>query len=128
MQDGTVLSFGNTFHSVEHILKVAKRINVAVKPLEAFQSAVKLLKLPVQGAETATINSSSEEYVVEGIEGVLDHPTVKLTYIRKYGVLTLAWRVETHIGSNLLSIYIGAVSGKKVVGVIDHTHAATYNA
>lgn len=129
LEDGTVLSFGNSFNSiVTSTLRFARRDDAKIAPLDAFRAAVKILQLPIKGAAGASITQTDDVFVVSGIEGVLEDPVVKLAYIQRDGQLTLTWRVETDIGSNLLSTYVDAISGTEVSGVYDNTYAATYEA
>ncbi|KAH0428486.1 elastinolytic metalloproteinase mep [Colletotrichum camelliae] len=126
--DGTILSFGSSFSSqTPETPSISKRTGPATTPLAAFQTAVQLLDLPITGvASIAESVDNSGTYVIQGVEGAVSNPLVKLAYVQVNGSVALAWRVETDIGTNWLYTYIDATTGKEISGVIDYTNTATY--
>ncbi|KAK2755603.1 elastinolytic metalloproteinase mep [Colletotrichum kahawae] len=128
LEDGTILSFGSSFSGqTPETPSIPKRTGPATTPLAAFQAAVHLLHLPITGV--ASIAESVDDggtYVIQGVEGAVSNPLVKLAYVQVNGSVALAWRVETDIGTNWLHTYIDATTGKEISGVIDYTNTATY--
>lgn len=127
-----MLSFGHSFHSESpDTLKKSRRDESTISPLTAFESAVKLLDLPISGVANAVaekVDGAGESYTIKQVEGSVADPTAKLVYVTKDTSLVRAWRIETDIGSNWLVSYIDAASGNKVTGVTEHTNTATYEA
>lgn len=130
LQDGTILSFGNSFHAnTTSTPRVVRRDDAQLSPVAALRAAVKILQLPITGIENAEAESTDGgRYIISRVKGVLADPVASLAYIQKDDHLVLAWRLELDIGSNLLITYVDAVSDAAVAGVIDLTNAATYEA
>ncbi|KAF5019948.1 hypothetical protein F66182_8045 [Fusarium sp. NRRL 66182] len=127
LKSGDILSHGDSFTPVTQSSELETK-DVQIQPLAAFRAAVRLLQLPITGAANARIETTSSGYKVQGVEGTLEEPTVKLAYVHKASQLVLAWRVEVDIESNLLVTYVDATTGAAVIGVVDYTSAATYEA
>lgn len=127
-----MLSFGHSFHSESpDTLKHARRDENTITPLTAFESAVKLLDLPISGVANAAaekVDGAGESYTIKQVEGSVVDPTAKLVYVTKDTSLVRAWRIETDIGSKWLVSYIDAASGNEVTGVTEYTNTATYEA
>lgn len=127
-----MLSFGHSFHPESpDALKNARRDESTVTPLAAFDSAVKLLSLPISGVANAVaekVDGADESYTIKQVEGTVADPTAKLVYVTRDTSLVLAWRIETDIGSDWLVSYIDAASGEEVTGVTEYTNTATYEA
>lgn len=127
-----MLSFGHSFHvDSPDPLKTATRDESTITPLAAFESAVKLLDLPIRdvaGALAERVDGTGESYTIKQVEGSVADPTAELVYVTKEDSLTLTWRIETDTGSNWLVSYINAASGNEVTGVTEYTNTATYEA
>ncbi|KAJ0107480.1 extracellular elastinolytic metalloproteinase [Diaporthe amygdali] len=132
LENGTVLSYGHSFHSdASPTPKVARKSENTVTPLEAFENAVKLLNLPIEdgaGAAVEKIDGLFESYTIKLTKGCVADPTAKLVYVNRNASLILTWRIETDFGSDWLMSYIDAASGNEVVGAVEHTNGATYEA
>jgi extracellular elastinolytic metalloproteinase len=110
-------------------LPTTRRSESAVTPLAAFESAVRLLDLPITGVASAVAEKmDGESYAIKNAEGCVTDPTAKLVYVGKEDSLILAWRIETDVGSNWLVSYIDAVSGDEVTGVTEYKNNASYEA
>ncbi|KAF6816061.1 elastinolytic metalloproteinase mep [Colletotrichum sojae] len=128
LKDGTILSFGSSFvqEAAESSVSV-KRADLSTTPLAAFQRAVELLDLPIEGTATASADPTDGEiYAIKGVKGTVAEPLAKLAYVQVDGFVTLAWRIETETETNWLHTYIDAATGQEVTGVIDFTNTATY--
>lgn len=130
LENGTVLSYGHSFVlKSPDPLEFTKRDQSTTTPLEAFESAVHLLELPITGVASAVAERvDGESYAIKHVEGCVTDPTAKLVYVDKEDSLVLAWRIETDIGSNWLVSYIDAVSGNEVTGVTEYKNNASYEA
>ncbi|KAG7115848.1 extracellular metalloproteinase 3 like [Verticillium longisporum] len=102
LEDGTVLSFGNSF--AKRDLHRRNYEEVERDPLVAFKSAVELLNLPITNASSATAEPTDE---------------AGLFVIR-------VWRLETNIDDNQLLVYVDAKTGKTISGVYDSVKTASY--
>lgn len=127
-----MLSFGHSFHvDSPGPLKTTRRDESTITPLAAFESAVKLLDLPIRGVAGAVaeqMDGAGESYTIKQGEGGVADPTAKLVYVTKEDSLTLAWRIETDTGSDWLVSYIDAASDNEVTGITEYTNTATYEA
>lgn len=127
-----MLSFGHSFHlNTPDPLKTARRDESTITPLAAFESAVKLLDLPIRGVAGAVaerVDRAGESYTIKQVEGSVADPTARLVYVTKEDSLTLAWRIETDTGSDWLVSYVDAASGNDVTGITEYTNTATYEA
>lgn len=132
MENGTLLSYGHSFHSdAPPTSRVARKSEITVTPLEAFENAVKLLKLPIEGVAGAAVEKIDglfESYTIKLTKGCVADPTAKLVYINRNASLILTWRIETDFVSDWVMSYIDAASGNEVVGAVEHTNSATYEA
>lgn len=111
--------------------KIVRRVESTITPLAAFESAVKLLDLPIRdiaGAVAEKVDGPSESYNIKQAEGFMASPTAKLVYVTRDSSIVLAWRIETDLGSNWLISYVDAASGNEITGVIDNTNTASYEA
>lgn len=127
-----MLSLGHSFHmdSLSPV-KIVNRVESTITPLAAFESAVKLLDLPIRGISGAVaekMEGPGESFTIKEVEGFVANPTAKLVYVSRDNSLVLAWRIETDIGSNWLISYVDAASGTKIAGVTEYTNMATYEA
>lgn len=112
-------------------VKIVNRVESTITPLAAFESAVKLLDLPIRGISGAVaekMEGPGESFTIKEVEGFVANPTAKLVYVSRDNSLVLAWRIETDIGSNWLISYVDAASGTKIAGVTEYTNMATYEA
>lgn len=132
LENGTVLSFGHSFHADAAVpLKAVRRDGTTITPVAALESAVKLLDLPIKGIAGAVaekVDGAGDTYIIKHVEGSVPNPTAKLVYVSKDDSLVLAWRIETDIGSNWLISYIDAAAGSEVAGVTEYTNMASYEA
>ncbi|KAM0282809.1 hypothetical protein ACHAQH_002813 [Verticillium albo-atrum] len=128
LEDGSVLSFGNSFAKQGVKRRSSREAELYRDPLVAFQSAVEILNLPISNASSATAEATDEvgRYVIRGTKGSVSAPQAKLVYVQHDGAVLLTWRVETDIDSNSLLTYVDADTGKTIAGVIDYTKNASY--
>ncbi|KKY34064.1 putative extracellular elastinolytic metalloproteinase [Diaporthe ampelina] len=111
LENGTVLSFGHSFHADAAVpLKAVRRDGTTITPVAALESAVKLLDLPIKGIAGAVVekvDGVGDTYIIKHVEGSVPNPTAKLVY---------------------LISYIDAAAGSEVAGVTKYTNMASYEA
>lgn len=127
-----MLSFGHSFHmDSPTTLEIVRRVESTITPLVAFESAVKLLDLPISdiaGAVAEKVEGPSETWDIKQVEGFMANPTAKLVYVTRDSSTVLAWRIETDLGSSWIISYVDAASGNEITGVIEYTNTASYEA
>ncbi|EEY17878.1 extracellular elastinolytic metalloproteinase [Verticillium alfalfae VaMs.102] len=126
LENGTVLSFGNSFAKQD--LHRRNYGDIERDPLVAFKNAVELLNLPISDASSATAEPTDEAglFVIRGTKGSSLDPKAKLAYVRHEETVLLVWRLETNIDDNQLLVYVDADTGTSVSGVYDSVKTASY--
>ncbi|KAF1831270.1 extracellular elastinolytic metallo proteinase precursor [Decorospora gaudefroyi] len=128
-RDGNVFSFGNSFYKGEIPAPPSLGKRDTTEPVNALQSAVEILSLPVSaGSAVAEPKEATETYAIKKTTGCVGEPEARLVYlVDEQGQLALTWRIETDIMSNWLLTYVDAEDGTKVHAVVDYSADATYN-
>ncbi|KAM5351202.1 hypothetical protein ACJ41O_003925 [Fusarium nematophilum] len=125
--NGEVFSYGNSFYTGKLPGPLVKRDTS--DPVEALQSTVDVLSLPVDASDAkAQPKDDNEHYTFTDTSGTVKKPEAKLVYLIDGDKnLKLTWRVETDVLDNWLLTYVDADKTEEIVGVVDYVaDLATY--